>query len=221
MVLGPKGRWDLFRIVVVLETCSTYEHPPADRHAVMGMLAEVQPGDIVLLASPDRVARKLEHLQQCLDFLARRGVLVCVAAVGPHAARPLAVVAAGTQLGSGGQAEPEPEAAQERQAAVSALQQAVLSSSAAAWALSVGHGSYTADHAFMQRLQGCPLPAGHPVRSLLERLGTDGADWAYFCRISDEVWSGSAQAGAGAAARGSLTNGSLQRQQGCIASLFG
>ena len=102
MVLGPKGRWDLFRIVVVLETCSTHEHPPADRHAVMGMLAEVQPGDIVLLASPDRVARKLEHLQQCLDFLASRGVLVCVAEVGPHAARPLAVVAAGTQLGSGG-----------------------------------------------------------------------------------------------------------------------
>ena len=52
MVLGPKGRWDLFRIVVVLETCSTHEHPPADRHAVMGMLAEVQPGDIVLLARP-------------------------------------------------------------------------------------------------------------------------------------------------------------------------
>ena len=178
------------------------------------MLAEVQPGDIVLLASPDRVARKLEHQQQCLDFLARRGVLVCVAAVGSHAARPLAEVAAGTQLGSGGQAEPE--AAQERQAAFSALQQAVLSSSAAAWALSVGHGSYTVDHAFMQRLQGCPLPAGHSVCMLLERLGVD---WAYYCRISGEVWSGSAQAGAGAAARGSLTSGSLQ--QGCIASLFG
>ena len=180
------------------------------------MLEAVRPGDIVLLASPDRAVREPGQLQQWLQYLASQGVLVCTAAVGQRAAHPLAVLAADSQLGSGGQAEAE----QERQAAVSAMKQAVVSSSEAAWALSADQGRYTAQHAFMQRLLGRPLPASHPVCRLLDLLGGRGG-WAYFCRISDEVWCGSAQAGGGAAASSSLTSGSLQRQQAVIASLCG
>lgn len=195
------------RLLVYVEVCSTHEHPPPDRVTCRRLLAAVRPGDWVVLADPSRAARSPEHLLAVLEALTGRGAVVAVAAVGPDAASPLAILAVPCSLAQ--QLRPEQLQAVQRVCA------AVMAAAAAAWALSVQHGVYPAEQALLQRVAATGLPASDP-RSVVLAAVCRRRPAVIFVRVSDPTLLGGAQAGAGAAAGGSLSAPSLQRQQSVI-----
>ena len=85
----PKGTpWP--PVIVWLETCSTFAACPGNRRVPAALLASLQPGDWVVLATPERLARQVEHLAAMLAAIGGKGAWVWLAAVGPLAASPLA-----------------------------------------------------------------------------------------------------------------------------------
>eukprot|EP00887_Chlorella_sp_A99_P004158 scaffold23.g4158.t1 len=204
------GPWPCIRLWG--ETCSSHDHAPPDRVVLRELLAALQPGDVVVVASPDRLARRARDVAAILAALSSRCSLVLVAAVGQQAAAPLAVLAASDAaaavLGSDAMAQ------------VASLQAIVSHVSAAFEAQSVQHGTYAAQHAFMQRESLDPLPRKHPVAAALSAL-VGSRTLLIFARTSDEDQQGNAQATVGAAADGTLGGDSLSRQTGFITAVAG
>ncbi|PSC76535.1 hypothetical protein C2E20_0762 [Micractinium conductrix] len=212
-LLGIKaGSELLIRIQVWLETCSTYQHPPADRSVLVAMLAAARPGDVVVVASQCRLARQPAQLRAILQVARELGVSVLVAAVGSLPAPLLAA------LEHDGLLADTPHTAEQRRV-VAATAAGAAAASQRAWALSAQQGRYTCHHAFQQRVQVSPLLPDHPVCRALAFL-LHGRRVILCARVSHPERSGGAHAGAGAAAGGTLTSGSLSRQVSTLSSLL-
>ncbi|PSC76926.1 hypothetical protein C2E20_0761 [Micractinium conductrix] len=136
----------LIRIQVWLETCSTYQHPPADRKMLVAMLAAARPGDVVVVASQCRLARQPAQLRAILQVARELGVSVFVAAVGSLPAPLLAA------LEHDGLLADTPHTAEQRRV-VAATAAGAAAASQRAWALSAQHGLHAAQHAFQPRVQ--------------------------------------------------------------------
>lgn len=148
------------QIQVWLETCSTYQHPPADRSVLVAMLAAARPGDVVVVASQCRLARQPAQLRAILQVARELGVSVLVAAVGSLPAPLLAA------LEHDGLLADTPHTAEQRRV-VAATAAGAAAASQRAWALSAQHGLHAAQHAFQPRVQVSPPPPGHPVLCVL------------------------------------------------------
>lgn len=196
-----------------VEVCSTYKHSLLDRAAFMEMAAAVRWGDIVLLTCLSRLGRLYDEQQAGLELLASRGATVLTLAIGSTAATPVAVLA--VPPGANGSELLAPEAL----AAVAQLQAVLPHVAAATWDLSAGHGLYASEQGFMQRVLGASPPADDPRCMLLAEL-CRGRSISILTRASETLEQGGAQACAGAAAGGSLEQGSLSRQQALCAMLL-
>ena len=214
----PRGKAALLPAVCIsLEEGSTHSHRLSDRQTFTQLLAAVRPGDVVVFASPCRLARAPEELEAGLRALAARGAIVLVVAIGNRPASPLAVLALPDSL-AGSSAQPAPAA--ERAEAVAALQQQVIKASRVSWAMAADQGKYSSQHGIMQRMQCALLPAGHCIRRVLAAL-CHGRAIVAFVRTSAVEVQGGAQACAGAADAGGYASRSLSRQHGTIAWALG
>ena len=144
------------QIQVWLETCSTYQHPPADRKMLVAMLAAARPGDVVVVASQCRLARQPAQLRAILQVARELGVSVFVAAVGSLPAPLLAA------LEHDGLLADTPHTAEQRRVVAATAAGAAAASQRAWAAVCAARPCTPAQHAFQPRVQVSPPPPGHP-----------------------------------------------------------
>ena len=136
------------RIKVWADGISAYHHRLHERPALVSMLSDLQPHDLVLAATCDRVARGLPDLRAFLAAVSARDCSFAVAAVGSatSAAAPLMLVAAG-----GAPAGLLAVAGEEVTAACGTVQQAAEALCGPTWEHSAYHGFIKMQQGLMQQ----------------------------------------------------------------------
>ncbi|KAF8068152.1 hypothetical protein HT031_001838 [Scenedesmus sp. PABB004] len=212
-------------ISLLVEVCSVYEHRPPSRTAVTGLLAQVQPGDTVLVASPDRIARKGSDFIPIIAAFAAKGVAVAAAGIGRLAPLPLLRLDAGGQAGSVSAAGAASSVSTSSQQDFTLKVASVLDG--ACWETAAQLGAAARYTAYMQRVsaQSVLAPtAGGPVGSIsgllasvLQRVPRVIA----FARVSQSHPSGCAlQVGGGASAQ-DMRSLALGRMQSFMQAVIG
>lgn len=59
------------------------------------MLATAKPGDIICIASPDRLARRVDDVKSIIRYCEENGLVLITAAVGKYVGAPAFVLSAG------------------------------------------------------------------------------------------------------------------------------
>jgi uncharacterized membrane protein YgcG len=191
----------LVRVRVIREVQSVHAVRPEQRPAIRQLLREVQAGDVVLAATPDRLGRSGDDAAWIVQQLAGKGVAIGVACVGwcaPVAALLLhdggqqmqAKCSSSSSSGGGGgggdsssgsgsdgdsSSGSSVQAAQLRAAVYQALD-------GPAWARVAEHGGYGSRHDFMKHMLATDRCHG-PVIDLLRVLTSD-AHVIRYARVS-------------------------------------
>jgi hypothetical protein len=131
-------------VCIWLEVCSVYAHRPHERLVLQQMLAQLRPGDAVLVASLDRLARCPDDAAAIIGSLRAKRVALLAAAVGRCAAATLVLLDAGGQPVSG-----QAVAAAQPPQLLPAVMRLLRTVN---WATSAQHGAITAQHAYMNGL---------------------------------------------------------------------
>jgi len=210
------------------ETCSVYKHRPADRKVLQQMLAQLQQGDVVIVASPDRLARNEADFCWIVQQLRAKGTALLAVAIGQHALLPLVLLDDGGQelFAAGGsplqqqdeeqqQQEDDEDSSAAAEPAVVELLQQVLPTvcrllETVCWATSAQQAQVSAQHAFMARQLTTTAACG-AVSSLLRALLTPVTTHV-FTRVSECMPQGVVQGMVGGLALADLDTGSLARQ---------
>jgi hypothetical protein len=233
-----------------LEVCSVYTHRPADRLVLQEMMCAVKPGDAVLVASPERLARRDDDLRVIVSRLRERGTALLAAGVGQCAVLPIVLLDDGGQpvhvaahnsgdsggsVGGSGAAACDSEGAGDRRDSSSSssntaqLMGKVLPSvcqllRTVCWATSAEHGAIAAQQGLMEsvlKAAGPGVAACGAVSQLLSVL-TASCKVTLFTRVSpDPPGQGGVTALAGGMAGGDMGGSSLVRQQGFCAAAMG
>jgi hypothetical protein len=200
------------KVKLVSEVLSAFHYPLVfQRTQLLSVFHQVQPGDTLVFASPDRAVRLGQHLQLLLDACRRMGVAVMVAAVGRHA--PLLLI----PLELGGAPIPA-----ELQAPLSAIRHGVMRLlDMAGWALTLQHGQITAGQAFIASYLRRTHTTSPAQAQLLQEL-LQGKPLTLYTRVSpNPMHNGDALALAGAPSSAQLLSSSLERQQAMLSKLIG
>jgi len=189
-------------IMLWQESCSVYHHRPADRTVLQRMLEQLQPGDAVVVASPDRLARNEADFCCIVQQLRAKHTALLAVAIGRHALLPLVLLDDGGQAlyAAGSPLQPEEEQQQQQDddedstasaepgaCSVAELLQHVLPTvcrllQTVGWATSAHQSSVVGQHGFMAGQLKTTAACG-AVSSILRALLTPVATY-FFTRVS-------------------------------------
>jgi hypothetical protein len=242
-----RGCKDPPAVKVWMEVCSVYAHRPADRTVLQQLIAALKPGDCVVAAAPDRIARNVTDLCWVLQQLHDRHTAMLVAAIGQHAEVPLVVLgdgghgwcAEGTELQhtSSQQDAPVQQQQQQQPGSVSDSESLVMVMDLSrqvlpavcvllktvCWATSAQQAVISASHALMAG-QLHMHAVGHcgAVTDLMSVLVQDCEHIMLFTRVSNNPpHQGGAQGLAGSVRAADMQTESLSRQQRFCALAIG
>lgn len=201
------------QVVIWTEVCSVYAHRPADRRVLQRMLGQLQPGDAVVVASPDRLARSEAYLCWVVNRLRDKGTALLAVAISQHALLPLVVLDDGGQTPTAAASTNDSSAGSMDELLQQVLPAVCKLLATVCWATSTQHAAISAQHAYMAgQLRLTSQQDCGAVSSVLSVLLATPPVYIY-TRVSNQMQQGSVQAMAGGLQRDDLATASLSRQQ--------
>jgi hypothetical protein len=83
------------KTLICVRQISTSKHRPSNDPRFVKMLATAKPGDIICIASPDRLARRVDDAKAIIRYCEENGLMLITAAVGKYVGAPAFVLSAG------------------------------------------------------------------------------------------------------------------------------
>jgi hypothetical protein len=177
------------------------------------MLGQLQPGDAVVVASPDRLARSEAYLCWVVNRLRDKGTALLAVAISQHALLPLVVLDDGGQTPTAAASTNDSSAGSMDELLQQVLPAVCKLLATVCWATSTQHAAISAQHAYMAgQLRLTSQQDCGAVSSVLSVLLATPPVYIY-TRVSNQMQQGSVQAMAGGLQRDDLATASLSRQQ--------